>query len=191
MITVLLISAAMSVDAIGLGLSFGSAKIKLGICATLIVSLTGFIIITLAMLTGASLQYLLPPNTGKTISGIILIVMGLWVILQSCKNAEDADNRTVKIIRAPQEGDLDKSGTIDKTEAFFMGLALSLDSIGICIGAGSMRLSLILPFIAMFTQILFILLGIKLGEMLSKNIDTKICTLLSGALIILIGIFNI
>lgn len=191
MFTVLLLSVAMSVDAVGLGISFGVRKIKMGFSAAVIISLTGFFIITLAMLTGTGIQYLLSENTGSLISSLILIGMGLWVIVQSCEKPDSTGSRTVKIVRSPQEGDLDKSGNIDKTEAFFLGLALSLDSVGICIGAGSMHLSFILPPAAMVMQMLFIVLGIWLGGIIGRKINTQICTLLSGSLIILIGVYNL
>lgn len=191
MLKILLLSAAMSIDALGLGISLGVRKIKMSAAAAAAVSLTGFAVIALAMLAGEGIFYLLPDNAGRAVSSIILIIMGLWIIVQSCEKPDKTGSRTVKIVRSPVEGDIDRSGTIDRTEAFFLGLALSLDSIGICIGAGNMQSAAVLPIAAMLAQLVFMTAGITIGNIIGKNTDTKICTVLSGAVIIIIGIMNI
>lgn len=191
MLTVILLSAAMSIDAAGLGISLGVRSIKLDRTATLITCMTGFVIISLASAAGSGLYMLLPEKYGHLISGIILIAMGLWIIVQSGKKPDTSQSRTVNIIRSPYESDPDRSGSIDAAEAFFLGTALSLDSIGICIGAGSIPYCFLLPAAAMLMQLAFMSAGIKLGRLIGKDTDTGVCTLLSGTIIVLIGIFNI
>ena len=188
MLSVLLLSIGMSIDAIGIGISFGVRKIRIGVLPCLIISLLGFVIISLAVVSGSILQRCLPDSTGS----IILIVMGIWILLQSRKEAKDTLSPTVKIIREPSEGDIDGSGDIDMREAIFLGIALTIDSIGICVGAGgSLRLAFILPVFAIFVQIVFLLIGIRLGTCLGNKLDTKLCTISSGLIIVLLGLINL
>ncbi len=192
MLSVILLSIGMSIDAIGIGISFGVRKIRLGISAGIIISFMGLTIISLAVMFGSALQCFLPDNIGDAFGSLILIAMGIWILIQSREKADSTQNRTVKILREPYEGDIDKSGNIEPKEAVFLGLALSLDSIGICVGAGgSLKFAYILPAAAILIQVLFLLIGIILGEHIGSKFNTKLCTICSGTIIIALGLINL
>jgi putative sporulation protein YtaF len=192
MVTILLLSAAVSVDAVGVGLSFGVRRIKMGFIAMLVMSLTGLCILIPSVLAGAYIQLIVGENVGKYISGAILMFMGMWIVIQTGKKADTSGSRTVKIVREPEVGDIDGSGSIDCVEAVFIGVAMSVDSVGICMGTGGITEDgIIFPFAAMAMQLFFILIGIKMGKTVGKHFNTDICTFVSGMVVMLMGVLNI
>ena len=101
---------------------------------------------------------------------------------------------TIKIIKNPTSSDLDKSKKIDGKEALFLSLALSIDTICIGIGGSIVGINnLIFPFLISFFQIFFLELGSFLGKKLNyfSNLPTNIWSVVSGILLILLGIIKI
>lgn len=191
MVKILLLSAAISVDAVGLGISLGTRRIRLDVRAVIAMSLTSLVIPGISVFAGSIAQRLVSCKAGDILSGLILIVMGVWIMLQGLKAAESTPNAAIKIIRSPDSSDIDKSGSIDIREAFFTGLALSLDSVAIGLAVGDERTAALLPPVSVIMQLVFIKAGEYTGKGIAKKFDTKICTLLSGALVAIIGILGI
>lgn len=213
MFPICLLAISLSLDALGVGLVYGIKKIKIPLTSKLIICLFSIFYATLSLLLGKSLSYILTPTISKLVGVSILISMGLWLIIQalfkSNSNTEDkllekektllkvfikSFGITIHIVRHPLEGDIDNSGTIDKRESIFLGLALSMDAIGVSIGsalAGFSSMSIPLA-IGMF-QLCFLYIGISLGKLSSyfKNINTKFLSALPGFILILIAIIRI
>ncbi len=87
--------------------------------------------------------------------------------------------------------DLDDSNSIDAKEALFLGFALSLDCF--CIGACGSVLGLnsfLFPLFISIFQLAFLSLGNILGKKLHhlNNLPNNIWSVISGTLLILIGI---
>ena len=90
------------------------------------------------------------------------------------------------------EADFDRSGHISSTEALFLGLALSLDSFGAGVGAALIDLPPILfSIIITISCTIFILAGIRIGNLLSNVSWMKKLTVLPGIALVLIGIFKL
>jgi putative sporulation protein YtaF len=149
-------------------------------------SCVGLVTISLSMLLGKGIQGVLSHNVG----GIVLVCMGAWVFFQAFKKNNDEVSNTVKIIRSPDKGDIDGSGNIDCAEAVCLGFALSLDAVGVGIGSVGIRLAFLLPISAMVLQMLLVFIGIRVGQIIGRSVNTGVCTALSGVLIALIGIVN-
>jgi putative sporulation protein YtaF len=185
MVVVFFLALAVSIDALGLGISFGVRQIKLGLAPALTMSGVGLVAISLSMLLGKGIQGVLSHNIG----GIALICIGAWVLFQAFKKNEDV-SQTVKILRSPDKGDIDGSGNIDCFEAVFLGLALSMDAVGVGIGSACIPFAMLLPLAAMVLQMLLVFVGIKLGSIIGHTVNTSVCTVLSGLFIVVIGLFN-
>ncbi len=96
----------------------------------------------------------------------------------------------INILKEPVTADFDKSGTINFTEAFFLGLALALDALGAGLGAGLTGYTgLWLPIIIGTISIFFVgggvFLGHKVGNFLPEHFE-----IIPGFIIICLGIFN-
>ncbi len=97
---------------------------------------------------------------------------------------------TIQIIRNPSNSDFDNSNNIDSKEALFLGIALSLDTIGIGISSSMLEINyFLLPcFVACF-ELFFLSFGNFLGRKIKNisNIPENIWSILAGFLLIFIG----
>ena len=101
---------------------------------------------------------------------------------------------TINIIKDPINSDLDSSNIIDIKEAFFLGLALSLDSISIgFIGSAIGINSLIFPLLISLFQIIFLSIGRFLGNKISNisKLPNNIWNIISGSILCIIGIIKL
>lgn len=207
---ILAIAIALSIDALGIGISTGIRGIRFPLKSLGIITITGFFIITLSLVFGNILESILPDYIAGLIGSILLLIMGIWIILQTFRpDPREYDPQkkpkeifsllikslgiTINIVRTPEYSDLNKSKVIEPKEAFYVGTALSIDSIGVCIAtATTSGYNALLPALVLLFQLGFIVLGTILGQRLNATkINTSVLTVLSGALIILIGISNL
>lgn len=207
MLQLLAIAIALSIDAFGLGISFGVRKIRMPLRSLAIITFIGFLFISVSLLGGNMLQQLLPDFISALIGSLLLIAIGCWIVLQSLKpdptlmSQQDSPKEifhliikslgiTINIVRTPEYSDLNHSNTIEPKEAIYLGTALSIDSVGVCIGTATTGISTgLLPLCVLFFQVVFILIGISLGNKLnSSEHSSPLWTLLSGSLVIIIGI---
>lgn len=101
---------------------------------------------------------------------------------------------TIQIIRDPSYSDLNKSNQIEGKEAIYLGIALSLDSIGIGIGSSIIGLNLFLfPMLVAIFQLFFLSFGSYLGKKIKDifNIPQNIWSIIAGVLLIFVGISKI
>lgn len=98
---------------------------------------------------------------------------------------------TVQIIRNPSNSDFDNSNNIDSKEALFLGIALSLDTIGIGISSSMFEINyFLLPLLVACFELFFLSFGNFLGRKIKNisNIPENIWSILAGFLLIFIGI---
>lgn len=214
----LILAISSSIDSLGIGITYGIKNTKITFLAKIVLFIISFSISIVSIWFGNGLKYILPDFIVRNLGGCILVAMGFFIFFQSFKkNKKDFSNPfnqkidchskeeiysffikflgiTIKIIKNPSYSDLDKSNTIDSKEALFLGLALSLDSF--CIGIGFSMISvysLFFPFFISFFQLIFLNLGIFLGNKLYnfKKIPDNIWSIVSGILLVIIGIVKL
>lgn len=172
-----ILAFSTSIDAIGIGLSYGVRGIKISKVAASILFVISFLVSTIALGVGKFFESLFSTNITNYIGSFILIVMGVLLILQSMKN--------------PESYDLDNSKHIDSKEAVSLGTALSLDSFSIGIGAGILAQGAfwVFPILVASFQMIFLLIGRFLGIKLNKlsKIPSILWNCIAGILLILIG----
>lgn len=98
---------------------------------------------------------------------------------------------TIQIIRDPNYSDFDNSNNIDYKEALFLGIALSLDTIGIGVSSSMLEIDyLFLPLCISVFQLLFLSLGNLLGKKIKNisNLPENIWSIFAGFLLIFIGV---
>lgn len=206
MLNYIMLALSVSIDSLGIGITYGLKQTKINMYAKIILFFISFIITSLSVLLGNFISSFLSPTISKIFGSLILICIGIMIIYQVYKPSVTRKKLktynillkslgiTIKIIHDPMYSDLDSSKVIDAKESFYLGLALSLDSIGIGI-AGSVLVNnfiLFSLFVSSF-QLLFLTIGNMLGKTVAKKLPfpDNIWNLISGILLIIIGLSKI
>jgi putative sporulation protein YtaF len=181
---------------------------KIPIKSIFIISFCSAGVLIVAMTIGNLFENLFSPHVAESIGGIILVLLGAWVLFQFFrpeKGKELQGNEdtiinfeiqslglVIHILRKPMSADFDKSGTITGLEALMLGLALSLDAFGA--GVGAAMLSLSPSYLALSVAImssLFVYMGMKIGVLFSHLDWVQKFSFIPGILLIIIGILKL
>lgn len=183
-----ILSIAVSLDALGVGLAYGMKKIKIPMKYKLVMAAFSCFYTGIAVSIGNVIVKFLPPVITNMIGSLILAGMGVWLLLQGIlKKAENETEQvpecktvfewmirslgiTIQITRNPVSGDVDRSGCIDLKESLLIGAALSLDILGVGLGCAMIGLNIwLIPFTVAAAQLVFLSGGLYLGKMLAKR----------------------
>lgn len=208
--SVILLAMAISIDGFTVGITYGLRGIKIGLIPLLIISGISSISIYLSSCLGEGIAAYLDEKTARYFGSIILIFIGIWLVYSVFLNYNNKKRDLleqeeviifsirvkvlgiiIKILKDPKEADLDKSGSINIPEAFFLGLALALDALGAGLGAGMSGISgIIIPIIIGLVSFSFVSIGFlfasKLGNILPDRFE-----MIPGFIIILLGIIKL
>jgi putative sporulation protein YtaF len=206
-LTALLIALSCNLDNVGVGLSYGARGIRLPLVTNLYIALLTAAGTGLAMILGGQTFRFLTPESGAILGGAILVVMGIWVILQEtlfkksrqCPEprklppGEDLGRksvwqRLVCILEYPALADDDFSGHIDLREGTLLGLALMLNNLPNGVAAAMLKLPVPLTMLAVgILSVLTFWLGIGIGANIGSRWNGKWTWVASGALLMGIG----
>lgn len=166
-----LLAFAVSLDSFGVGITYGLRQVKIPLLSIAIISALSGVVIGISMQVGVLLAHVVSPAIASVVGAIILIVMGMWSLIQMLvqkekdqvlepvkakkieKSAHPPMERQVfsleirkfglviQILRTPSSADVDESGSISGYEAMWLGIALSLDAFGAGLGAALLGFS--------------------------------------------------
>lgn len=214
----LILTISSSIDSLGIGITYGIRKTTISFIAKMILFAIAFIVSVISIWIGGTLKDIFSPNIIGYIGSFILILIGIFIFLQSIKNKNISDKNinkslrkelneqqkiysffikclgiTVQILKNPTSSDFDKSNTIDAKEAVFLGLALSLDSFGVGMSFGMIEnFTFYFPLFISLFQLFFLNFGNLLGKKLSNfsRIPENFWSIISGILLIIIGLIR-
>lgn len=206
----LLLALAVSVDGFTVGFSCGLRKLIIPLPSLLVICLLSAGAIASSMLAGSALQCLLPLRLLSALGRALLILLGITVMRQHGlkrgsaaapvqergeeKAAEGHLSRPKKLaslLQRPEEADRDRSGTLSAGEALLLGSALAADALAAGFGAALIGLPLPPTVAAVgLAKLLLVPLGAALGRAARRGAP-KNFPLLSGAILIVIGIINL
>lgn len=190
MLSSLFLAISSSIDSFGIGITYGIKNTKMSLFGKIILFFISIISAYFSIFCGNIIQNIIPETFTKIIGSFVLILIGLYICFEALKAKKNSSN----IFNNPICSDLDNSLIIDSKEAFLLTIALSLDSF--CIGIGGSitdaNLSLFPLFVGIF-QLFFLHTGTFLGIHINKfcKLPENIWSILSGILLIFIGIFKI
>lgn len=213
----ILYAIIFNIDSFGIGITYGLKNTKIPFTSACILFCITYISMVLAMKLGKSLSLFLPSFVIQYLGGALLIFIGIWFIGQSKRKKEETLvpsschsttpispkkdkvysffirplGITIEIIRNPISSDLDCSKKIESKEACFLGVAMSIDSIFSGIAASTLSINTFLfPFLVAFFQLIFLFVGMQSGAKIQSvsRISEKVWSILSGIMLILIGI---
>lgn len=202
-LSILFFVISSSSDSFVVGLSYGIQKIKINFLNNIIVSFIAGISTLGSMLIGKYLSCYLPGQTTNYIGSVILILFGIYSIIEPLKKAPKVPSEQSKhhhgytehyedILKNPALADTDHSKNIEVRESFVLGIALSLNNIGLGIGASITGLN---PYstslLSFLCSAIFIKLGRYVGDSFFSRFLSKYAESISGIIIILLGIYEL
>ena len=194
---ILLLSAALSIDALSIGASCGFGGIRMSFRARLIVLLVSVAVTGAAVGAGTLLNGVISALAGKLIGAALLLLIGGYMIVSTLLPKKEQNTRegvfaaSVRMLGSPETCDLDHSKTIDYKEACILGLALSADSFaaGLSAGIGG-GYALLTPLFCGAFQILFLICGELLAGRLRMLLrcDRKLFSVAAGMILIVTAV---
>ena len=210
----LVLALALSIDAFGIGISYGVRKINFKISSLVIISFIALLFSSISIWLGTVIANIFSKNITSFISILILVILGLFIIKKGIEKDDDkpissydTNNEhkniyslfikslgiTINIIKTPSICDLNNSLKIDPKEALYLGIALSLDCIGTSIAISSFgRYTFLFPIFIVIFQLTLLLLGTFLGKKtIVKFLDESKISITSGLILITIGFLRL
>ena len=183
------LAISSSIDALGIGITYGIKNTKISLGEKIILFIILFIVTCISIFVGDFIQTLLPTFITDYLSNFILIGIGTYICFSALKTGKDSKN----IFNDPSVADLNNSKTIEPKEASLLAFALALDSfcLGTCGAITDMDLSFFPLFVASF-HVLFLFLGTCFGTRIRKScrLPQNTWSIISGILLICISIFE-
>lgn len=212
LLTYVLFALALNLDSFGAGLAYGARQIKIPLLSLVIISLISVAAICVSMLGGQFLLSYIPESMAHKLGGIMLLLIGLWVLFQTRRKAEnEADDKeqastvtkmleihirplglAIQVLREPARADLDSSGVITPGEALLLGSALALDAFMAGFAVSMLGFSIgITALVVGLGHFLLTYLGIIAGRTITTSKVGRQLSALPGCILILMGIYKI
>ncbi len=187
-LSTLLFVISVNIDSFVVGLSYGMRKVKIGLVSNLIIGLITLAGTILSMLAGKIIFHSISENVSNFIGSIMLILIGSWTLIKPLlKNLHSGE-----ILENPEKADIDNSSSIDAKESIALAFALTINNVGIGISASITGLNVVLTSALTFVfSMLTIILGYVLGSYFLPQAFNKRATIISGLIIIALGIYEI
>lgn len=175
------LALSASIDALGLGITYGIKKTKMSKAGNLIIFTTLFCLSGISIFIGHYISILFSPIFSVLLGSALLILLGIYNIFK-------AQNNTTTNF------DADCSNFIDAKEAFILGLAVAVDASCVSLGSGMIGIGgLILPLLMAIFHTFFVNCGNIVATIITKKIivSSKLLSSISGIILIFIGLFRL
>lgn len=183
----ILFAISANTDNFVVGLSYGMKKVRIGLVSNLLISLISVAGTVLSMSFSKIIVNFIPENISGFIGSAILILIGGLTIIKPLLDSGQSDDIFVN----PEKADKDNSSNIDAKESIALALALTINNVGLGIGAGISGLNIMMTsLLTLFFSITMIMVGYFLGSNYLSKIFNKKATVISGLIIIVLGIFE-
>ncbi len=200
-ITAILLSISSNLDTFAVCLTYGMKKVKLNMLSSLLISFVTSLGTLLSMVLGKVITRFIYPKVVTSIGGILLIILGVSMVTIFIKKFRTIYfnnlNRHKKvtyseILSSPEKADIDNSGDLDLKECLNLSIALSLNNLSLGVAASIAGISILLNTLFTFiVTLICIVLGFYIGKRYISNLSGAYSDLISGLLLIFIGIFQI
>ena len=201
LITTFLFAMALSLDSLGVGISYGLQKIKISPAALGVICCCSAMVLAVSMLVGQFLTKIIAVETVRLLGAGLLIGLGTFSLITGLievfqqpegpilKLNVSSLGIVIEVLKEPASADADRSGVVTGKEALLLGLALSMDSFGAGIGAALLGLGIVSTSICVgICAFAFISLGERIGQHLGAVEKYQKMALLPGMILICIGI---
>ena len=184
MFTLVLMAISLSIDSFIIGFTYGALKIKIKFIYKFIIAIISFLITFFALSIGSYLKNIFSNKITNLIGSSFLFLMGINLIRKSFYQKQNNLLDEKKIIKTKIKKPI---------HAFFLGFALSIDSIGSGIAFSLVQNNtFFLPILTAAFQYIFLSLGIFFGrKILFLNLDQNKLIFISGLILIFFSLIKI
>lgn len=198
-LSAVLYSISSNLDNLVVGIAYGIKKINIGILPNLVIATITSIGTLLSMSLGTYISRFLPSSITNILGAIVIILLGLYFLVQSILkliNDYQSKNLALKnisdMVEYAEKSDLNNSGDINIKEAFLVALGLTFNNLGTGLAASITGVNIPITVVSTFMfSILILMLGKSIGTNVFGAICGKYAPLLSGILLIILGIIEI
>lgn len=203
---VLVLGAALSLDALASGVAYGLKNIAIPLRSLLIVGLITGLCTSISTIFASALSMVVNAYAASAAGAVLLIALGLWSMFIEYMCQDDSDKMEVrprdikisigrlviKIMANPEQADIDDSQSIGSLEAVFLGLALGVDNM-VATFAGELMgvLPRYTPLAMAVIQMVFISAGFYASHSLIPYKLKRHFPYLAGTILLLIGLFRL
>lgn len=188
-----LFAVSASLDAFIVGITYGIRRVHILFWQNMLVSLITLAGTVLSIGLGRKLSPLLPPQAARAAGSSILILLGAYYIIKfmilSLKKYLNDKQLTSSEIQKASAEKTDIALTLRET--LLLGAALSVNNMGIGIGASIAGLQLVpTAIITLVLSVALLLAGNRLGKIHLLRIADRFSDPLSGLLLIGLGLYE-
>ena len=185
MLILLLLAVSLSLDAFAVSLAYGFRQTKIPFPSVLIIGLCSVFYFGAAVWFGEFISSFLPEKLASILGIVLMAFICLYMIFSLIVKSKPEEPHmpktlvdftlksvgiSIKIIRDPMLCDMDGSKSISAGEAFFLGTALSVDSISVGIGYSlTGAVNLWAPVLVGIIQFTLLTVGNIIGLQVNKN----------------------
>lgn len=184
----ILITFASTADSFIIGFNYGLKKVRINYVSNFYISLVTCFGTFFSMHFGKLLSNFVSVHAANTIGGIVLIILGVYMAKNTLYPNE---NKMQELTNDPSMIDEDQSMIIELREALLIGVLLSINNIGMGVGAGIMGMPIfITSFICGIASFIFVKGGSLLGSLFHTGKLSKFMEILSAVFVLLLGILG-
>lgn len=202
-ITLTLLMISSSLDNFIVGISYGVKKIQIKLVSNIVIAGISCLGTLFAMLLGLILSLDISKKHANIAGSSVLLLLAVYLTLSEwrsrhSKAAKAASYPSVslegydELLHHPELADTDHSDEIDRREAIVLGIALSLNNIGLGIGASLIGLNPILSAVlsGLFSFV-FLKLGLWIGRQLFPKFLERSASVAGILIILVLAVYNL
>jgi len=188
MLSIFLFAVSSNLDNLVVGFSYGIKKIHVSLLSNLIIAFITFAGTLASMLAGSSITHFIPISIASAIGSVILIGIGIFSLIIYFRNRK---NEALWHMTGSEKYDKNENKKIEYNEAVTLGLALTINNIGLGIGAAISGLGVLPTAIGSFIfSILFLYIGNVFGDSFLSEFIGKYAEPIAAIIIIILGIWE-
>lgn len=198
----LLLSISSNLDTFTVGASYGIKKMRMTKSSLLLIATITSIGTFISMYLGKIISIFLNPNISNIFGSILLSLVGVYFIIEHVRiekkhRGEDtscyveSNSKYKVILEEPSIVDIDISYEISINEALLLSFALTINNLGVGVAASITGVNIPLSiFFNFIVTIISFYLGYFIGNSYLSKFFGKYATLVSGIILILLGIYE-
>lgn len=193
---IFLFALSANLDNFAVAITYGMRNIRIGTSPNLLIAAISGVGTWLCMSAGSIVGKFMPHPFANAIGSLILIGIGLWSIKGSLHSAPLQASKTglslENLLKEPEKADTDASGSIDMREAAVLACALTINNVGLGLGASIAGInSLLTTLCTILFSFLSILAGCLVGKKWASRFLGRFAPLIAGIAITALGVFEL